>query len=188
MAEYPRVRVAELPDTPNPTAHKKEVDEALGISAFGFNLYTARPGERLPWGYHYHPDHEELLYVIEGELAIETRSADETEGNGNADGQGGDEAFRLGAEEVLFVPPGVPQCARAIGDDPARVIAAGAPKEADDSVIAEYCPACEATTDRTYDIHESEDENGGEDEDGPVYVLFCADCGHETDRLRAGPK
>ena len=32
--EFPRVDVEALPDAPNPTTHKKEVDEALGIEAF----------------------------------------------------------------------------------------------------------------------------------------------------------
>jgi mannose-6-phosphate isomerase-like protein (cupin superfamily) len=163
MPEYPRVQVAELPDAPNPTRHKKEVDEAVGASAFGFNHYTADPGQGLPWGYHAHPDHEELLYVLAGELAIET-----------PDGE-----FRVGADEAVFVPPGAPQHARAVGDEPAEVIAVGAPKAADGAVISEPCPGCGEPTDRTHEEREVDDE--------PVYVLSCAACGAETDRLRAGP-
>jgi quercetin dioxygenase-like cupin family protein len=183
--EFPRVDVEALPDAPNPTTHKKEVDEALGIEAFGFNVYTARPGERLPWGYHYHLDHEELLYVIEGELELETPETRGTGGDddgGTADGGGEDEGEppRLAAGEALLVSPGAPQCTRAVGDSVTRVIAAGAPKDADGAVISEFCPACEEHTDRTYDQSETDD--------GPVYVLSCADCGKETDRLRAGPE
>jgi mannose-6-phosphate isomerase-like protein (cupin superfamily) len=187
MPEYPRIDVAELSDTPNPTAHKKELDEALGIDAFGFNVYVARSGERLPWGYHYHPDHEELLYVLEGELAIETRSTGGDDGGpGDASGENDrektDAAVRLAAGEALFIPPGAPQCARAVGGQPARVIAAGAPKKADGAMIEEYCPTCEARTDRTYDAREDEDGTSGS-----VYVLSCGECGTETDRFRAGP-
>lgn len=193
MPEYPRVTVDDLPDAPNPTAHKKELDDALGIGAFGFNVYTARPGERLPWGYHYHPDHEELLYVLEGELAVETSEprtsgdrTDDGDGIGGAivDGDGaGDErrVLRVAAGEALFVPPGAPQCARAVGDDPTKVIAVGAPKDSDSAVISEYCPACEVATDRTSDAIETDDG-------GPIYVLSCTDCGTETDRFGAGPE
>ena len=87
---------------------------------------------------------------------------------------------RLAAGEALLVSPGAPQCTRAVGDSVTRVIAAGAPKDADGAVISEFCPACEEHTDRTYDQNETDD--------GPVYVLSCADCGEETDRLRAGPE
>jgi quercetin dioxygenase-like cupin family protein len=196
MPEYPRVQVDEVSDTPNPTAHKKELDEALGASAFGFNVYVARPGERLPWGYHYHPDHEELLYVLDGELEVETPATAETpEARPSSDDAGAndarddpetgvdggpEEAFRVEAGEALLIPAGAPQRGRAVGEKPARVIAVGAPKDADGTVIAEYCPTCEARTDRT---HESHEENGE-----PVYVISCAECGTETNRFGAGPE
>jgi mannose-6-phosphate isomerase-like protein (cupin superfamily) len=168
MPEYPRVQVDEVSDTPNPTAHKREIDEALGANAVGFNLYVARPGERLPWGYHYHPDHEELLYVLDGKLEIET--------DGRLDRES---SFRVGAGEALLIPAGAPQCTRAVGESSARVIAVGAPKDADSAVIEGYCPACEKRTDRTYEPIEAEGE--------PIYVLSCTECGTETDRFGAGP-
>ena len=168
MPEHPRVQVDEVSDTPNPTAHKREIDEALGANAVGFNLYVARPGERLPWGYHYHPDHEELLYVLDGKLEIET--------DGRLDRES---SFRVGAGEALLIPAGAPQCTRAVGESSARVIAVGAPKDADSAVIEEYCPACEKRTDRTYEPIEAEGE--------PIYVLSCTECGTETDRFGAGP-
>ena len=49
-----------------------DADVAVGASAFGFDVYEAAPGERLPWGYHRHPEHEEPFYVVAGELAVET--------------------------------------------------------------------------------------------------------------------
>jgi quercetin dioxygenase-like cupin family protein len=179
--EYPRVRVEEVPDTPNPTIHKKELDEALGVSAFGFNLYVARPGERLPWGYHVHPDHEEVLHVLEGELLIETEPnrSPTAIADGSADEKDPEDAFRIEAGDVLFVPPGVGQCARAIGSDPARVIAVGAPKDDDSAVLSEFCPTCDTLTDRTHEVHETDGET--------VYVLSCTDCDTETDRFGVGP-
>jgi len=58
MPEYEHVTVEDLPDAPSPTRHKREIDEAVGATEFGFNVYVADPGEQLPWGYHHHPDHE----------------------------------------------------------------------------------------------------------------------------------
>lgn len=160
MADYEHVRVDDLPDAPNPTSHKKEVDEAVGATEFGFNVYTADPGERIPWGYHRHPNHEELFYVLSGELEVET-----------AEG-----TVRVREDEAFFVPENAPQKARAVGDQPARVIIAGAPKQSDEAIIEEECPECGDVTDRTYEVGNEE-----------TYVLHCAACGAETDRFHAGP-
>ncbi|MFB6127435.1 MAG: cupin domain-containing protein [Halolamina sp.] len=157
--EFRKVAVDDLPNTPNPTRAKREVDESVGASAFGFNVYEAAPGEALPWGYHRHPDHEELFYVVAGELAVET-----------PDGE-----LSVAAGEALFVPPDHPNLARATGDEPARVVAVGAPKTSDGAVIEEDCPACGETTDRDYEVAD----------DGDTYVLRCAGCGAETDRFSA---
>ena len=43
-ADVTKVAVAELPDAPNPTRRKREVDEAVGATEFGFNHYVADPG------------------------------------------------------------------------------------------------------------------------------------------------
>jgi len=153
--EYARVHVPDIENTPNPTREKKEVDEAVGASAFGFNVYTADPGERLPWGYHRHPDHEELFYVLAGELHVET--ADGTE--------------RLDAEDAFFVPENAPVSVEAVGDRPARVIAVGAPKDSDRAIIEEECPTCGEVTGRTHEVA------------GDEYVLYCDACGAEVTRF-----
>lgn len=159
MTGYRKVTVEELPNTPNPTTAKREVDEAVGATAFGFNVYTAAPGERLPWGRHRHPDHEELLYVLAGELVVET-----------AEGE-----VHLEPDDAFFVPPDHPNLARAVGEKPARVVAIGAPKDRDGAVIEEACPACGEVTDREYAVVP--------DGDAETYVLSCAACGAETDRF-----
>ncbi|MFC5277740.1 cupin domain-containing protein [Halorubrum rubrum] len=158
--EVTKVAVEGLPDAPNPTSHKKEVDEALGVTEFGFNYYVADPGQRLPWGTHRHPNHEELFYVLEGELAVEL-----------ADG-----VVSVTAGEAVFVPPETTNLARAVGETPAHVIAVGAPKDDDGAVIEEPCPACGAKVDRTYEV------------DGDDYVLSCTACGATVDRLTPGPE
>lgn len=163
MPDYAHVTVDDLPDAPSPTRHKKEVDEAVGATAFGFNRYTADPGEQLPWGRHHHPDHEEVLYVLSGTVRVDT-----------PDGE-----FRVGSGEAFFVPAGAPQKAVAAGDEPAEVIAVGAPKETDRAVIREACPECGEVTGREYEYTE---------EDGrTVVVLTCGECNAETLRFGAGP-
>ncbi|MDS0293038.1 cupin domain-containing protein [Halogeometricum luteum] len=159
-----RVSAPDLPDAPNPTSRKKEVDEAVGASAFGFNVYEVRPGERVPWGYHSHPEHEELFYVVSGEIVVDTE----------------DGPVRAAAGDAIFVEPGEKNRARNDGEEVAEVVAVGAPKDGDGAVIEEECPACGAVTDRTYESVESDGR--------PVYVLSCAACGTETDRFGAGPE
>ena len=160
MTHVTKVAVEDLPDAPNPTRHKKEVDEALGTTEFGFNYYVADPGERLPWGSHRHPDHEELFYVLEGALEVETS----------------DGLLPVTAGEAVFVPSDTTNLARATGEEPARVIAVGAPKERDGAIIEERCPSCGAETDRISAV------------DGDDYVLSCAACGEVVDRLAPGPE
>lgn len=155
-----KVAVAKLPDAPNPTRHKKEVDEAVDATEFGFNYYVADPGQRLPWGTHRHPDHEELFHVLEGKLEVELS----------------DDVVTVMAGEALFVPPGTTNRARAVGGTAARVIAVGAPKDGDGAIIAEPCPSCGAESDRTHAV------------DGDDYVLSCTACGATVNRLTPGPE
>ncbi|RAW45917.1 cupin [Halorubrum sp. 48-1-W] len=159
MTDITKVAVEDLPDAPNPTRHKKEVDEAVGATEFGFNYYVADPGERLPWGGHRHPDHEELFYVLDGTIEVETSAG----------------VLPVSAGEAAFVPPDTTNLARATGEGPARVIAVGAPKDSDGAIIEEPCPACGAESDRTYAV------------DGDDYVLSCSACGTAVDRLTPGP-
>lgn len=159
MPDYRTVTVDDLPDAPNPTRHKKEVDEAVGAGAFGFNVYVADPGELVPWGRHRHPDHEELFYVIEGEVVVETPNGE----------------FSVSAGEAFFVPADAPNKARAVGESPARFIAVGAPKSVDGSIIEERCPSCGEVT---------RWEHAREDE---TVVLTCGSCGAETRRFGPGP-
>lgn len=156
---FVHLAVADAPDAPSATDHKFEVDEGVGTTTFGYNLYVADAGQRLPWGRHEHPDHEELFHVLEGAITVET--------------SGGD--YRVDAGEALFVPPGHPQRAVAASDG-TRVVAVGAPKETDGAVIREPCPACGEATDRDHEVRDG----------GDTYVLYCAGCGAETDRLTSG--
>ena len=161
-SEPRKVAVDDLPDAPNPTRHKKEVDEAVGATEFGFNVFVADPGQQLPWGEHRHPSHEELFYVTAGEIRVETPERD----------------YRVRSGEAFFVPPGARQRAVAAGEEPARVIAVGAPKADDGAIIEEQCPECGDETDRDYEARDH----------GETYVFSCASCGAELTEMTAGPE
>jgi quercetin dioxygenase-like cupin family protein len=160
---YRHIHVEDARDAPSLTDHKYELDEAVDAREFGFNVYVASEGQRLPWGRHHHPDHEEVFYVLEGGLVVEIGPEGEAE------------TLRVGADEALFVPPGTLNRAVAAADG-TRVVAVGAPKANDGAVIEERCRACGASTGRDYEV-----EDGGD-----VYVLYCSECGAEADRLVAG--
>ncbi len=161
---YRHLHVEDAPDAPSLTDHKYELDEAVGAREFGFNVCDASEGQLLPWGRHHHPDHEEVFYVLSGELAVEVGPEIEAE------------TLRVGADEALFVPPGTVNRAVAAADG-TRVVAVGAPKASDGAVVEEHCAACGEPTGRDYEV----------EEDGGVYVLYCAGCGAEADRLVVGP-
>lgn len=63
-------------------------------------VVTIEPGKRNPL--HFHPNCEELLFVMEGE----------------ADHKLGDEMFHITAGDVIRIPQGVPHWAQAKGDTP----------------------------------------------------------------------
>jgi uncharacterized cupin superfamily protein len=154
---YRKRRVDDLPNAPSPAATKKEVDEALGVEAFGFNVYTVEPGERVPWGYHHHPRHEEVFYVLEGVLTVDTP----------------DEPVIVEAGEAHHVPSEHPNRAHNAGEAVVRLIAVGAPKATDEAVIEERCPSCGERTGR----------RGERADDGDTVRLHCTACGAETDRF-----
>ncbi|WP_299267356.1 cupin domain-containing protein [Halorientalis sp.] len=152
---YRKVEVDDLPDVPSPAREKTEIDEAVGATTFGCNLYVLDPGEPASFGYHKHPEHEELFYVLDGTLEFETE----------------DGVWTVGANEAFFVPPNHAQQGQAIGDDPARLLAIGAPKVDDRPVFVETCSECGETGDR-----EIEQRDG-------TFTLCCANCGAETGRF-----
>ena len=163
MADYEHLAIDDITNMIAPADEKREIDEAVGASAMGVNFYRAQPGQLLPFGMHSHPAQEELFYVIAGELVFET-----------PDGE-----YSVAADEVFFAPPDHPHRARATGDEPARVLAIGAPGEADGTDLQEPCPECGEATDRDFAIDDSGDER--------ELVLSCASCGAETARYSRSP-
>lgn len=64
------------PESVDPAPDRPCVQRALGDAAglenVAVNLYEVDPGEQIPLAYHYHDEQEEVFYVTQGELRVET--------------------------------------------------------------------------------------------------------------------
>lgn len=93
---------------------RRSLTEAVDLTTLAAAVYTIDPGEQLPRTYHYHDQREELFYVLDGTLAVETPDEDLTVTSGS----------------VFVAEPKSPH--RAYNPDDAtvsvRVLGVGAPK------------------------------------------------------------
>ncbi|GAB7021095.1 cupin domain-containing protein [Halostagnicola bangensis] len=91
----------------------RSISAAAGLDNVGVRVYTAQPGDQLPLAYHFHDEQEEIFYVIDGTLHVETPA----------------EEFAVEAGELFVVDPGSPH--RAFNPQSAsaavEVLALGAP-------------------------------------------------------------
>lgn len=87
--------------------------DTAGLENLGLRVYRAEPGEQLPLAFHYHDEQEEIFYVVDGTLHVETP----------------DEEFTVPAGKLFVVKPDSPH--RAFNpdsaDDSVEVLAVGAP-------------------------------------------------------------
>lgn len=54
------------------SATSRSIAEHLGLTKLGVNFYDIAPGGQAPLRYHFHTEQEEIFYIIEGELYVET--------------------------------------------------------------------------------------------------------------------
>ncbi|WP_340100746.1 cupin domain-containing protein [Salinibaculum salinum] len=70
------------PETLSPSedhpCDRRSLTEAVDLSALASAVYDIAPGEQLPRSYHYHDQREELFYIIDGNLTVETPDGDYT--------------------------------------------------------------------------------------------------------------
>ncbi len=99
-----------LPDRPSSA---RSITDAAGLDNVGIRRYDAEPGEQLPLAYHVHGEQEEVFYVLEGTLHVETPERE----------------FVVGRGEAFVADPGSPHRAHnpAGADAPVSVLAVGAP-------------------------------------------------------------
>jgi mannose-6-phosphate isomerase-like protein (cupin superfamily) len=103
----------ELSDHYASTGSPVDDEPERGPENVGLRVYHAAPGEALGTGMHYHEEQEEIFYVVEGTLHVETPEGE----------------IPVGPGQALVVEPKSPQ--RAFNPDdatePVHVVAIGAP-------------------------------------------------------------
>jgi uncharacterized cupin superfamily protein len=92
---------------------KRGIGEAVGLANVAVNRYEVDPGEDIPLAFHYHDEQEEVFYVLDGVLGVETP----------------DDEYHVDADEAFVVEPGSPQRAfnPSDADGQLRVLVVGAP-------------------------------------------------------------
>ncbi|SHH12168.1 cupin domain-containing protein [Halobaculum gomorrense] len=103
----------QLESVPDRPCELRRVAEAAGFEQMAVNWFRADPGEDIPLAYHYHDDQEELFYVIEGTLHVETPEG----------------TYEVAEGSLFAVEPDSPQRAHnpADADAPVTTLAVGAP-------------------------------------------------------------
>jgi mannose-6-phosphate isomerase-like protein (cupin superfamily) len=61
-----------LAPTPDHPCDRRSLSDAVDLATLAAAWYRLAPGEQLPRAYHYHEQREELFYVREGVLHVET--------------------------------------------------------------------------------------------------------------------
>ena len=108
---------AVIDPTPGRSADRRSISGVADLENLGCHLFEAEPGEQVPLVYHYHEEQEELFYVLEGTLSVETP----------------DRTYTVEAGEVFVAEPEHPH--RAFNDrdesEAVRLLAIGAPNVSD---------------------------------------------------------
>jgi quercetin dioxygenase-like cupin family protein len=112
--EYRVLQPAALDPTADHPCDRRSLTEAMELETLAAAVYELDPGEQLPRHYHYHESREELFYVLDGELRVET-----------PDGE-----YTAAAGEVFVARPKSPHRPHnpATATDSVRVLGVGAPK------------------------------------------------------------
>ncbi|ELZ28224.1 cupin [Halosimplex carlsbadense 2-9-1] len=140
-----------------PAADERALAAALDTDELALNYYELDPGDSFGFGYHRHPDQEEVFYVVEGTATFETE-----------DGE-----VAVSAGEAVRFAPGEWQLGRNAGDGRCVALAMGAPKDARRTEMIRECPDCEGRTEGTVEMAD----------DREALVTRCTDCGAETGRF-----
>jgi mannose-6-phosphate isomerase-like protein (cupin superfamily) len=70
---YHVVDPADLEPEPDRPSEMRYISEAAEMEHVGLQVYRVEPGEKIPLsGVHYHDEQEEVFYVLDGQLSVET--------------------------------------------------------------------------------------------------------------------
>lgn len=142
-----------------PQAAKRPVSRAVGAEHVTVNHFELAPGERFGFGYHRHPEQEELFYVLEGTATFETEAGD----------------VEVRAGELVYFEPGEWQLGHNRGDEPVKALAMGAPAESSQADLRRRCADCGGREPTSIERAD----------DGDALVTVCDTCGAVTGRFEA---
>ncbi|WP_435348357.1 cupin domain-containing protein [Haloarchaeobius sp. HRN-SO-5] len=111
--EYHHIEVDAVPVTPDRPSDQRSLGDAADLSNVAINRYEVAPGEQVPFVYHYHDEQEEVFYVLDGALHVETPT----------------EEYVVESDHAFVAEPGSPHRAYnpADADGPVSLLAVGAP-------------------------------------------------------------
>ena len=137
-----------------PAADKRALSTALDTDELALNYYELEPGDSFGFGYHRHPEQEEVFYVVEGAATFETEDGDVT----------------VSAGEAVRFAPGEWQLGRNDGENRCVALAIGAPKDTRQTEMLRACPDCGGRTENTVEMTDDRD----------ALVTRCLECDAET--------
>ncbi|WP_435334218.1 cupin domain-containing protein [Haloarchaeobius sp. TZWWS8] len=110
---YQHIEVDSIDETPDRPSTQRSISGAADLANVAFNRYEVDPGEQVPFVYHVHDEQEELFYVLDGTLAVETPEGE----------------YTVESDEVFVAEPDSPHRAYnpADADEPVCLLAVGAP-------------------------------------------------------------
>jgi uncharacterized cupin superfamily protein len=152
-----RVSVDDPDRRMGPAADTRALSDPLGTTDLAINYYELAPGDSFGFGYHRHPNQEEVFYVVSGTATFETEDGDVDVSAGGA---------------VRFAP-GEWQLGRNAGDERVVALALGAPKDTSETEMLRECADCGGRTENTVEMAD----------DRESLVTRCTDCGAETGRF-----
>lgn len=151
--EHVRIEaVAELETNPA-SSLRRPIGDALGTTDVAVNHYELEPGDSLSGGLHAHHDQEEIFIVVGGEVTFDV---------------GPDrDSVPVSAGEAIRFAPGEYQEGYNDHEEPAEVLALGAPPGTEDIDSYIPCRECEAETILAFHV------------EGETSVHTCLECGNE---------
>lgn len=110
---YHVIDPAAISPSPDHPCDRRSITDAAGLSTLAVAVYELAPGEDLATTYHYHERREEALFVVDGELHVQTP----------------EQEFEVAAGQVFVVEPESPirPYNPATAAQSVRVLGAGAP-------------------------------------------------------------
>jgi quercetin dioxygenase-like cupin family protein len=151
-----QIRIEDIDSWMGPASVKRPLSQELDAEHVAINYYELEPGETFGFGYHRHPEQEEIFYLLDGVATFETERED----------------IEVQAGEAIRFEPGEWQLGRNDGEKRLRALALGAPAESS-TEMKRHCDDCGGRERNR--IERADDED--------ALVTVCEVCGAETGRF-----